>query len=543
MNNKKFEGMSLSKDVIRGIEAMGFEELSPIQKEAIPVVMAGKDIIGQAQTGTGKTAAFGIPMLEKVDTNSKRVQQIVLCPTRELSIQVAKEIGNLGRFKKGLYVLPIYGGQPISRQIKSLNRGVQIVVGTPGRVIDHIRRGTLKLDAVNLMVLDEADEMFDMGFRDDIKLVMDRLSKDRQTIFFSATMARDIINFAKRYQNSPEIIKVAHKELTMPNIDQYYLSVNEHQKIDVLARLIDIDNPRLAIVFANTKRKVDNIKGSLQSRGYFVDSLHGDLNQNQRDRVMDKFRKGNIDILVATDVAARGIDVEEVDIVFNYDIPHDEEYYVHRIGRTARAGREGIAYSFVTNRDRNRIRTIERYAKTKIERKDIPTRADVAELKEEAALKELKTMLEKDNFKEYAEQLDSLIDAGHTPYQIAGSLLKIYMDRSNAKAADKSVADNLTRQSHKQSNQKARKPRGNKGGKGRIYINTGSKNGIAPRHILAAIIEASGISQDQVGSIDIFDKFTFVDIDQDVLDQVISRTNNTRINNANVLVEEANARK
>ncbi len=533
--------MSLSKDIIKGIEAMGFEELSPIQKEAIPVILEGKDIIGQAQTGTGKTAAFGIPMLEKVDTKSKKVQQIVLCPTRELSIQVAREIGNLGRFKKGLYVLPIYGGQPISRQIKSLNRGVQIVVATPGRLMDHIRRKTLKLDGVNMMVLDEADEMFDMGFRDDIKFVMDQLTRERQTIFFSATMARDITNFAKRYQDKPEIIKVAHRELTMPNIDQYYLNVNEHQKIDVLSRLIDIDNPRLALIFANTKRKVDAIKGSLQSRGYFVDSLHGDLNQNQRDRVMDKFRKGNIDILVATDVAARGIDVDEIDVVFNYDIPHDDEYYVHRIGRTARAGRDGKAYSFATNRDRNRIRTIERYAKTKIERMSIPTRADVAELKEEVALEGLKTMLEKDVSNDHKKLLDSLIDAGHTPYNIAASLLTIYMDKANASV--ETPATRAPKQAERSRKSPDNKRGRSSGGKGRIYINTGSKNGIAPRHILAAIIEASGITQDQVGSIDIFDKFTFVDIDQDVLEQVISRTNNTKINNKNVLVEEANSRK
>src|SRR5699024_3295146 len=315
---------------------MGFEEMSPIQAEAIPVILEGKDIIGQAQTGTGKTAAFGIPILERIDT-SNNVQALVLCPTRELSIQVAKEIGDLSKYNNWIKVLPVYGGQPINRQIRALKRGVQIVVGTPGRVIDHIRRKTLKLDNVNMMVLDEADEMFDMGFRNDIQLVMDELSKERQTIFFSATMPREVIKFASKYQKSPEIIRVAHKELTIPKIEQYYLELKEHMKTEILSRLIDVHDPKLTIVYCNTKRKVHRLVGELQSRGYFVDCLHGDLKQNQRDVVMGKFRDSTIDILVATDVAARGLDVDDIDLVINYDIPQDEEYYVHRIGRTARA--------------------------------------------------------------------------------------------------------------------------------------------------------------------------------------------------------------
>ncbi len=360
MSKLKFNEIDLTEEMQKGISEMGFEEMSPIQEKAIPVVLSGKDIIGQAQTGTGKTAAFGIPILEMVNSKDKSTQSLVMCPTRELCIQVAEEIKKLGKFKKGVEVLPVYGGQPIDRQIRALKKGVQVIVGTPGRLIDHIRRKTVKVDNVKFMVLDEADEMFDMGFRDDIALVMDRLHKDRQTIFFSATMPREIINFASRYQNNPEIIKVAHKQLIIPQIEQFYYEVKEHMKTEILSRAIDIYDPKLSIVFCNTKRKVDALNEELSARGYLVDGLHGDLKQNQRDTVMNKFRRGSIDILVATDVAARGLDVDDIDLVINYDIPQDEEYYVHRIGRTARAGREGIAISFVTNRDNNNYGNVQR---------------------------------------------------------------------------------------------------------------------------------------------------------------------------------------
>ena len=360
MTKLKFNEIDLTDQMRKGISEMGFEEMSPIQEKAIPVVLSGKDIIGQAQTGTGKTAAFGIPILEMVKGKDKSVQALVMCPTRELCIQVAEEIKKLGKFMHGTSVLPVYGGQPINRQIRALKKGVQIIVGTPGRLMDHIRRKTIKVDTVKFMVLDEADEMFDMGFRDDIAFVMDKLHKERQTIFFSATMPKDIIKFASRYQKNPEIVKVAHKQLIIPQIEQFYYEVTEHMKTEILSRVIDIYDPRLTIVFCNTKRKVDSLNDELSARGYLVGALHGDFKQNQRDAVMNKFRRGSIDVLVATDVAARGLDVDDIDLVINYDIPQDEEYYVHRIGRTARAGREGIAISFVTNRDNNKLRNIQR---------------------------------------------------------------------------------------------------------------------------------------------------------------------------------------
>ena len=325
MNIVKFEDLPISDEIKRSVAELGFEEPSPIQAQSIPVILTGKDVIGQAQTGTGKTAAFSIPVLEMVDPNKKCVQAVVLCPTRELAIQVSSEMRKLGKYKSGIKTLPVYGGQPIDRQIKSLKSGVQVVIGTPGRVIDHINRRTLKMDEVKMLVLDEADEMLDMGFSEDIELILEQTPAERQTTFFSATMSKEILELTKKYQDDPELIKIVRKELTVPNIKQYYIETRRANKLEVLCRLIDVYNPKLSVVFCNTKRGSDELVSELQARGYFADALHGDLKQTQRDIVMDKFRQGTIDILVATDVAARGIDVDDVEMVFNYDLPQDEE--------------------------------------------------------------------------------------------------------------------------------------------------------------------------------------------------------------------------
>ena len=427
MEKLRFDEVNLSEEIQRAVSDMGFEEMSPIQSSAIPILMDGKDIIGQAQTGTGKTAAFGIPIIERCDPKNRQVQALVLCPTRELSIQVSEEIARLAKYKKGINVLPIYGGQPIDRQIRALKKGVNVVIGTPGRILDHIRRRTLKLGGVHMMVLDEADEMFAMGFRDDIALVMNELSKERQTIFFSATMPRAIINFASRYQDNPEIIKVVHKEMTVPEVEQAYFELKHHMKTEILTRLIDIYNPTLAIVFCNTKRKVDELIGDLQGRGYFADGLHGDLKQNQRDNVMNKFRRGTIEILVATDVAARGIDVDEVDLVINYDLPQDEEYYVHRIGRTARAGREGRAFSFVSGREIQKLKSIQRYTKTNIPRKELPTLKDIESNQTTSMIDKIKAEIEKNELSKYEKMVEDMLGDEFTSFDIAAALLKFYM--------------------------------------------------------------------------------------------------------------------
>ena len=377
----KFDELNIDERILRAIEDMGFEETSPIQTQAIPAVCEGIDVVGQAQTGTGKTAAYTIPMLMKIDPQIKKPQAIVLCPTRELAVQVAEEIRKLAKYMSDIKVLPVYGGQEIVRQIKSLKTGVQIIVGTPGRVMDHMRRKTVKFDNINMVILDEADEMLDMGFREDMETILTETPEDRQTVMFSATMPKAIMDIARNFQKDARIIKVVRKELTVSNIEQFYYEVRPKNKTEVLCRLIDIYNPRLSVVFCNTKRQVDELISELKGRGYFADGIHGDMKQQQRDRVMDDFRSGKVDILIATDVAARGIDVDDVDMVFNYDIPQDEEYYVHRIGRTGRAGRSGMALSFISGKEVYKLKDIERYCKTKILAKPVPSLDDVKNTK------------------------------------------------------------------------------------------------------------------------------------------------------------------
>ena len=529
MEKLKFEEIDLSLEIQKAVSDMGFEEMSHIQSQSIPVILKGRDIIGQAQTGTGKTAAFGIPIIEQCDPDNRKPQAIVLCPTRELSIQVAEEIKRLSKYKKNIFVLPVYGGQPINRQINALKKGIQIIVGTPGRVMDHIRRKTLKLDNIKMMVLDEADEMFDMGFRDDIEWVMNRLPEERQTVFFSATMPNEIVKFAKRYQKDPEIIKIAHKELTVPKVEQYYVELKEPIKTEILSRLIDIHNPRLSIVFCNTKKKVDELTMELQGRGYFVDGLHGDLKQSQRDKVMSKFRNGSIDILVATDVAARGLDIDDVDMVFNYDIPQDEEYYVHRIGRTARAGREGMAYSLVIGRDIRRIKDIQKYTKTKIVRKDLPTLKDMEETHMDMVVKGIKDEIDKGQLEKYEEIIRNIVDEDYSTFEIASALLKFYLkDNKLDKHRELETVDY-----------------GNVGiaHMSKIYINIGKRKGVSPRHILGAIMNETNIPRKTVGDIDMYDKFTFVEIPEEYVDEVVKRLNNKRIKGIKVKVELANPKK
>ena len=360
METIRFEELNLDAKILRAVTDMGFEAASPIQAKAIPLELEGKDIIGQAQTGTGKTAAFGIPLLEKIDPKNKKLQAVVLCPTRELAIQVAEEIRNLAKYMHGIKVLPIYGGQEIVKQIRSLKDGVQVIIGTPGRVMDHMRRKTIKFGQVHTVVLDEADEMLNMGFLEDMETILSELPEERQTVMFSATMPQAIAEIAKKFQKDPEIVKVVKKDLTVPKVTQYYYDVKPKNKLEVMCRLLDMYAPKLSVVFCNTKKQVDELVLALQGRGYFAEGLHGDLKQVQRDRVMNGFRKGRTDILVATDVAARGIDVDDVEAVFNYDIPQDEEYYVHRIGRTGRAGREGKAFSLVVGKEVYKLRDIQR---------------------------------------------------------------------------------------------------------------------------------------------------------------------------------------
>ncbi len=532
MEKLRFEEMQMSEEIKKAVEIMGFEEASPIQSQAIPILMEGKDIIGQAQTGTGKTAAFGIPILEKVNASDNSVQALILCPTRELSIQVSQEIIKLGKFKRGISILPIYGGQPIDRQIKALKKGVQIVVGTPGRVIDHINRRTLKLGNVSMMILDEADEMFDMGFRDDIELVMNKLQADRQTIFFSATMPPEIRRFAERYQRNPEFIKVVHKEMTVPSVEQAYFELKQHMKTEILSRLIDIHNPKLLLVFCNTKRKVDELTGELQARGYSVDALHGDLKQNQRDNVMGKFRKGAIDILVATDVAARGLDVDDVDMVINYDMPQDEEYYVHRIGRTARAGRDGAAFSFVSGREIYKLKDIQKYTKTKIERRDLPTLKDIKEQYTDTILGKIREGIDSDDPNTHSALIDTLLQEEYNSFDIASALLKMYLEE-NKMIENHQELDMVDKDKKQKSS----------GTSTRVHVNVGKDQGISPRHLLSAIFQETGLSKKLIGNIDVYDKFTFMEIEGNYADVVMNGLNGKTIKGQKIKIERASEKK
>ena len=548
---KKFEDINLSKEVLDAVSDMGFEEPSPIQAQAIPYLMEGLDVIGQAQTGTGKTAAFGIPIVESVNPNSREVQAMVLCPTRELCIQVSKEITKLAKYKRDVMVLPIYGGQPIERQIRSLKKGVQIVVGTPGRVMDHMKRRTLKTGGIKMFVLDEADEMFDMGFRDDIELILQDVPEERQSLFFSATMAKEITDFAKRYQRDPQIVKVVNKELTVPKVNQFYYDLRSNIKTEVLARVLDIYDPKLSVVFCNTKKKVDELTGELQGRGYFADGLHGDLKQSQRDIVMDKFRRGNIEILVATDVAARGIDVDDVDLVVNYDMPQDNEYYVHRIGRTARAGRKGTAISFVTNRDFNNLREIERYTKTKIDRRPLPTLKDIKERQSTKLVDALREILNEGDFDREKEALEILTTEDYDVMDVAAAAIKLLNVESksgdyveidgidNNKESNKNRNRNRERDVRDQGRDQGKKKNKMKN-VSRIYIDIGRKSGITPRHIVAAVCNDGGISSKEIGGIDIYDKFTFVEVDSKASDELIRNLNNKHIKGKKVSVERSN---
>ena len=410
MEPVRFEDLGVDERILRAVTEMGFEEATPIQAKAIPEVMTGQDIIGQAQTGTGKTASFGIPMLQKVDPKNKHVQAIVLCPTRELAIQSADEIRKLAKFMHGIKVLPIYGGQDIVKQIRSLKTGVQVLIGTPGRVMDHMRRHTIKLDDLKIVVLDEADEMLNMGFREDIETILSQTPEERQTLLFSATMPQPIMEIARTYQKNAKIVKVVKRELTVANIEQYYYEVRPKNKEEVLSRLLDIYNPALSVVFCNTKRQVDELVEGLKGRGYFAEGLHGDMKQQQRDRVMNGFRNGRTEILVATDVAARGIDVDDVDAVFNYDLPQDDEYYVHRIGRTGRAGKNGKAFTFITGREFYKLKDIQRYCRTKIIAKQVPSLNDVANVKADKIFEKVAGMIDEDNLKPYIRMIEEKLE-------------------------------------------------------------------------------------------------------------------------------------
>lgn len=560
METVRFEELNLDPRIMRAITDMGFEAASPIQAQSIPVQMEGKDMIGQAQTGTGKTAAFGIPMLQKIDPDSRKTQAIILCPTRELAIQVAEELRRLAKYMSGIKILPVYGGQEIIKQIRSLKGGVQIIVGTPGRVMDHMRRKTIRTDEIGTVVLDEADEMLNMGFLEDMETILGAMPEERQTVMFSATMPKEIAEIARKFQKNPEMVRVVKKELTVPEVTQYYYEVKPRNKVEVMCRLLDMYSPKLSVVFCNTKNQVDELVQALQGRGYFAEGLHGDLKQEQRDRVMDSFRNGATEILVATDVAARGIDVDDVEAVFNFDIPQDNEYYVHRIGRTGRAGRVGRAFSLAVGSEVYKLRDIQRFCKTKIVPQAIPSLNDVTAIKAEKILDEVKLLIENGELERMTDIIEKrLLAEDFTSMELAAAFLKMNMGDAYEDIADEGRPlrdlDDLERRGGRNGRDgRGRRGRGRddyddystgKGGRGgmtRLFINLGKNQNIKPGDIVGAIAGETGMPGKLIGSIDMYDKYTFVEVPKAQADIVLDAMNRAKIKGKNVHVEKANRR-
>jgi len=558
MKKLSFSELSLSNEMQQAIEAMGFVDASPIQAEAIPVLLEGHDVIGQAQTGTGKTAAFGIPLLELLDTNVRETTALVMCPTRELAVQVAMELKKLAKFKKGIVILPVYGGEQIQKQIMALKRTVHVVVGTPGRIMDHMDRGTLNFASLKMVVLDEADEMLNMGFREDIEAILKDSPKDKQTVLFSATMPKPILDLTKRFQKNPKLIKVTKNELTVSSIEQIYYETSNSQKLEVITQLIDLHNLQLMLVFCNTKRKVDEIVEQFHGLGLKAEAIHGDLRQNQRDNVLAKFRKGQVNILVATDVAARGIDVENVDAVFNYDIPLDPENYVHRIGRTGRAGKTGRAFIFVTGRNEaGKIREIESYSKVKIERHQLPSgreRIELAKLKLAARLKEL--IEEGGDIDQYEAMAANFKSEGITLHHLAAAMLKMHfapmMKKPEPARSSRSFGDEGGRDSRGRGERGERGERSERSGDGsrsrkhqrdarmvRLFLSVGKKDRITKGDIVGSIASLANISSSEIGIIDVYDKFSFVEVNGDELNNILSNVNGNKIKGRKVNVEIA----
>lgn len=560
METVRFDELQLSEKILKAVMEMGFEAASPIQAQAIPVQMEGRDMIGQAQTGTGKTAAFGIPLLQKVSAKSRKTQAIILCPTRELAIQVADEIRRLAQYMSGIKILPVYGGQEIVKQIRSLKGGVQIIVGTPGRVMDHMRRKTIHTEDIHTVVLDEADEMLNMGFLEDMETILSQMPEERQTVMFSATMPQAIADIAKKFQKDPEMVRVVKKELTVPKVTQYYYEVKPRNKVEVMCRILDLYSPKLSVVFCNTKRQVDELVKALQGRGYFAEGLHGDLKQEQRDRVMDSFRNGATEILVATDVAARGIDVDDVEAVFNYDIPQDDEYYVHRIGRTGRAGREGRAFSLVVGSEVYKLRDIQRFCKTKILPQPIPSLNDVTEIKAEKILDQVQELILEGDLEKMVDVVERrLLAEDYTSLDLAAAFLKLSMgDDYEDIAEDRRPLRDLDELESRRGSGSSRGNSGNGRRRGRndmddygsgrrdssqmtrLFINLGKNQNVKPGDILGAIAGESGVPGRLVGSIDMYDKYTFVEVPREQADMVLDAMNNVKIKGRSVHMEKAN---
>lgn len=524
MGETLFEELNISEELKHAVKDMGFVEATPVQVQSIPPMMEGHDMVVQAPTGTGKTAAFGIPMMEEIDPEVRHIQALILCPTRELVVQITNELMKLDKYLPSIRMTAIYGGQSIDRQILALKKKPQVIVATPGRLMDHMRRKTIRLEELQYLILDEADEMLDMGFREDLDTILQSVPGERQTVLFSATMSKEILKIAKKYLEEPVKIQITKSEVTVPTVAQYYLEVSSDNKMDVLARLIDINNFKLSMVFCNTKRMVDELAHEMTARGYLSEGIHGDMNQAQRDRVMNDFKAGRCDILIATDVAARGIDIKGVEAVFNYDIPDDVEYYVHRIGRTGRAKEEGVAYSFVTRRDMYRLRDIISYTKAKIQFMVIPKVSEIKDLRIARALKEIRGDMERNTSTRYAKAIEEFLeDEENLDFTI--------LDLAAAFLRKEVGADDLKEIENKPVRREPAK------GDLRLFINIGKFDGLKKKQLIKLLSEKCGLKERQIRDAAVMDKFTFINVPADKAKPVLRTLSTMRFNGRKINAE------
>ena len=546
MDQIKFTSIALSDELKRAVADMGYDEATLIQSQSIPLILQGHDIIGRSQTGSGKTAAFGLPAIEMLDMTlpRKTVQILVLCPTRELALQGANEITKFAKYKSGISVVSIYGGEHIGLQLRSLRQGCQIVVGTPGRIMDHMRRKTLNLEHVKMVVLDEADEMLNMGFVEDIETILSETPQDRQTVLFSATMPKSVLAITKKFQKNPEIIEIEQSQKTVSTTEQYFFNTPRGQKTAALRRLLEYYNPASSIVFCNTKRMVDELILELKKHGYHAQGLHGDMRQSARTQVMNQFKKGLFDILVATDVAARGIDVDDIKIVFNYDMPMDDEYYVHRIGRTGRAGKVGMAFTLIQgNKQLAQLRNTMRYTKCEIVQKPLPTVAQLRQREMTELNSGISSFMSENDFSRFLPAVENLMGDKYTAADIAAAMIAMTVKKE---VQTDDIPDNFNDFVLKEQNfGKQQRTAGRKTQTGQrsfkkkeynnenmtgVRISIGRKDRITPNHILGAAAGETGLSGKLFGAIDIQDHYSVIDVPKEHKKKVVQKLNKSKIN-------------
>ncbi|HWA88277.1 MAG TPA: DEAD/DEAH box helicase [Opitutus sp.] len=578
MEKCRFTELGLSAEILKAVDKMGFEEAAPIQAAVIPPIMAGRDVVGMSATGSGKTVAFAIPAIERVEPKLRAVQVLILCPTRELAVQVAEETGKIALFKRGVMGVPIYGGQSYERQFRALAAGAQVVIGTPGRVMDHMERGTLKLDALKMVILDETDRMLDMGFRDDIEHILKAVTGPRQLLFFSATIPRAIQDLIGRYSQDPAWIKIEAVAQNAPQVEQVYFEVDRRSKIEALTRLIDVHDFRYGIIFCSTKIMVDDLDEHLHSRGYAVDRLHGDISQAQRDRVMDKFRRRGFEFLVATDVAARGLDVDDLEVVINFDLPNDAEDYTHRIGRTGRAGKSGRAFTFVSGQEIYKLQSMVRWAKLNVRRGRVPSLDEVEEARTNVFFEKIRATLEAKEFKSHDRMIDRLLDQGYASTDICSALIHLLQQggpgvASKSPSVERKVAGGTTAQAGRESPAPSAKPApawvkqrserklpvpppkmaastgepmdeetedeahdrrgkkkyerpartGREPGMATIFLNVGRKQLVTPADIVGKIAGVTRLDASVVGAIDIHQRHTLADVAADQAEFIVAK--------------------